>query len=139
MKKYQDIAALILRLALSATFLSAVASRAGLWGTQSSGWKAFMEYATQVNAFAPVALIPVLAITATILEVLLSLALIIGYQTRLAAIGAAILTLLFAIAMSISFSVKDPLDYSVFVDAAAALLLATMPQYRWSLDELKSL
>ena len=38
--------------------------------------------------------------------------------------------------MSYSFGVKAALDYSVFVDSASALLLATLPEDRWSLDQL---
>ena len=36
--------------------------------------------------------------------------------------------------MSHSFGVKEAMDYSVFVDSASALLLATLPRYRWSVD-----
>jgi len=39
MKKSQDVAILLLRIALAAGFLSAVASRLSLWGEKSSGWK----------------------------------------------------------------------------------------------------
>jgi putative oxidoreductase len=40
------------------------------------------------------------------------------------------------LAMTYSFGIKQPLDYAVFVDCTSALLLATMPRYRWSIDEL---
>ena len=128
-------ATVLLRLALAATFLSAVLSRLGLWGDASSGWEKFVAYTAAVNSFAPVSIIPFLAVVATVLEVLLSLLLIIGYKTRLAAWGACILTLMFALAMAYSFGIKDPLDYSVFVDCAAAFLLANIAPYKWSVDE----
>ncbi|MBC9797930.1 DoxX family protein [Sinomicrobium weinanense] len=125
----------LLRLALAATFLSAVFSRLGLWGSQSSGWDGFLEYTAQVNSFAPAGMIPFLAISATVLETALGMLLLIGYKTRLAAYGAAILTLVFALTMAYSFGVKNPLDYSVFVDSAAAFLLAGMASSgRWSVD-----
>jgi len=136
MKKYQDIAILLLRLALAATFLSAVASRLSLWSkaTGGSDWKDFLVYVGQLNSFAPASIVPLLAVAATILEVGFAILLIIGYKTRLAALGSAILTLIFALTMTYSFGVKSPLDYSVFVDSAGALLLTTMPVYRWSID-----
>jgi putative oxidoreductase len=136
MKRYQDYAAFLLRIALAAGFMSAVSSRLGFWGSYSSGWESFLIYAEKVNSFAPKNCITTIAITATIAESVLALLLLIGYQTRLASIGAVILTLLFALAMTYSFGVKDPLDYSVFVFAMGAFLLATMDNYKWSLDEI---
>jgi putative oxidoreductase len=136
MKKHQDTATFLLRIALAIGFLSAVFSRLGLWGEYSSGWQNFVAYAEKVNSFAPKNSIPVIAILSTILETVFALMLLPGYKTRLAATGAAILTVLFAIAMTYSFGIKDPLDYSVFVFSAAAFLLATMPQYRWSIDQI---
>ncbi|KIA94483.1 DoxX protein [Flavobacterium sp. KMS] len=136
MKKHQDTATLLLRIALAIGFLSAVSSRLGLWGEYSSGWQNFIAYTEKVNSFAPKNSIPLIATLSTILETLFALLLLTGYKTRLAATGAAILTLLFALAMAYSFGIKDPLDYSVLAFSAAAFLLATMPQYRWSIDEI---
>jgi putative oxidoreductase len=53
--------------------------------------------------------------------------LLIGFKTNYAAYGAAFHTLLFALAMTCSLGIKEPLDYSVFVFNAGAFLLATMP------------
>lgn len=136
MKAYQDIAALLLRLSLGAGFLSAVASRLGLWGSRSSGWQSFLQYTAQVNSFAPSRAIPAIAVTATILEASLGILLLAGYKTQPAACIAAALTLLFAAAMAYSSGLKEPLDYSVFAFSAGALLLATLPSYRWSIDQL---
>lgn len=138
MNKYfsQQSATLLLRLSLAAGFLSAVASRLGLWGSHSSGWNNFLSYAAEVNAFAPKNLIPVIAVASTILETLFGLQLLLGFKTRLAAYGAAALTFLFALAMAWSFGIKEPLDYSVFAFSAGALLLATIPSYKWSIDQL---
>jgi putative oxidoreductase len=134
MIKHQDVAVLALRLATAANFLSPVASRLGLWGAHSSGWKEFIEYAAQVNSFAPAGVVPFLATASTVLEITIAILLIIGYRTRAAALGAGILTFLFAAAMAYSFGLKEPLDYGVFVDCTSAFLLATIPTYRWSLD-----
>lgn len=128
------LSSLLLRLALAATFLSAVASRLSLWGTASSGWKNFLIYAAEVNSFAPIRLVPILAVVATLLEITFAVLLILGYKTKWAAIGTGILTLLFALAMTYSFGIKSPFDYSVFVDSAAGFSLAVLPQHPWSLD-----
>ena len=135
MRKYQDLAILLLRVATAANFLSPVASRLGLWGTQGSGWADFVVYTGEVNSFAPPHIIPFLAIVATVLETILALTLLVGWMTRWAALGAAALTFIFAMAMTYSFGVKSPLDYAVFVDCTSAFLLATMPAYRWSVDQ----
>jgi putative oxidoreductase len=138
MLKYRDIATLMLRLALAADFLSAVASRLGFWGKHSSGWTSFLSYTAEINPLLPKSCIPFVGVTATILEAGLGLLLFLGFKTRLAATGSAILLLMFALAMAFSLGIKEPLDYSVFADSFAALLLATMPDYRWSLDALQS-
>ena len=137
MKKYQDIAILLLRLATGANFLSAVASRLGFWSKAAGGgdWKSFLAYTAEVNSFAPAGMIPFLAVAATSLEIFFAILLIVGYKTRWAALGASLLTFVFALAMTYSFGIKSPFDYSVFVDCASAFLLFTMPSYRWSLDE----
>lgn len=135
MKKYQDIAALLVRVALAAGFLSAVASRLSLWGSHSSGWQGFLASTAEVNSFAPKSIIPFLATTSTLLETLLGIVLLAGYRTRQAALFAVMLTFLFAVAMSVSFGIKEPLDYSVFAVCTAAFLLSTVPNYKWSIDE----
>lgn len=126
---------LLLRIALSATFLSAVASRLGFWGKQSGGWKSFLEYTSEVCAWASNNIIPVLALCATILETAFALLLLIGYKTKWVAIGASALTMAFAISMTYSMGLKEPLDYSVFVFSTAAYLLSGIKEYKWSADE----
>ncbi|MBV7532095.1 DoxX protein [Chitinophaga sp. sic0106] len=132
----QNIATLLLRFALAAGFLSAVASRLDLWGQRSSGWTNFVAYTAQVNAFAPASFARTLAIIATLLESGLAILLLIGFKTSAAAYGSCLLTLLFALAMAISSGVKEPLDYSVFAVSAGALLLGTIGHYAWSVDQL---
>jgi uncharacterized membrane protein YphA (DoxX/SURF4 family) len=114
------------RIALGAAFLSAVADRFGLWG-KYGGWgnfATFTHYTAQVNSFMPAFLIPFLAWTATLAELLLGIALVLGIWTRWAALGSALLLVCFGMAMAISFGIKSPLDYSVFSASAGALLLA---------------
>lgn len=136
MENYRNLATLLLRLGLSVGFLSAVASRLSLLGAKSSGWNNFLDYTAQVNSFAPKNIIPSIAVASTMLETAIAIMLLVGFKTSSAAFGAAILTLLFAIAMSYSFGIKEPLDYSVFAFSAGAFLLATMPYYKWSIDQL---
>jgi putative oxidoreductase len=124
-----------LRFALAAGFLSAVASRLGLWGSHSSGWEKYLDYVRKVNSFAPASIIPLLAIASTILESAFAILLSIGYKTRWAALGTSMLTLLFASAMTYSFGIKEPLDYSVFAFSASAFLLTIIPDYPYSIDE----
>lgn len=134
--KITDIATLFLRFALASGFLSAVASRLSLLGKKSFGWSNFIDYTAQVNSFLPKSYIPTIGVLSTILETGFGILLVIGFKTNYAAFGAALLTLLFAFAMTYSFGIKEPLDYSVFAFSAGAFLLATMPYYKWSIDQL---
>ena len=134
--KITDISTLLLRLALASGFLSAVASRLSLWGKKSSGWSNFLDYTAQVNSFLPKSFIPIIAVASTLLETGLGILLLFGFITNYAAFAAALITLLFALAMTYSFGIKEPLNYSVFAFSAGAFLLATMPYYKWSIDQL---
>lgn len=132
--KQVRIAQLCLRWALGLTYLSAVADRFGLWGPNGSkyaswgDWRHFLLYAAALNWYLPAALQPSAAILATIAETLFGLALITGLYLRIAAYGSAVLLTIFALSMTFALGVKAPLNFSVFVDAAAALLLAvTVP------------
>jgi putative oxidoreductase len=122
------------RMALGAAFLSGIASRFGLWGkdTGYGNFAGFVRYTAEVNSFMPPATIPFLAWAATAAELFLGIALVIGFRLRWAALGSALLLLLFATAMAISFGIKSPLDYSVFSASAAALLLALRADGRGS-------
>jgi len=84
-----------------------------------------------VNWYLPVAMVPAVAILSTILETCFGLALLVGWQTRKAALGSSVLLTLFAVAM-FSGNPKSPFDYSVFTAAFGALALATRPRTRLS-------
>jgi putative oxidoreductase len=114
------------RVAIGAAFLSAVAGRFGLW-SGALQWERFGRFITRtgdLNAWAPAAIVPILAWSATILETTFGLALILGLATRWVALGSAGLLAWFAMAMVVYDGVKAPLDYSVFSASAGALLLA---------------
>jgi putative oxidoreductase len=131
-----NIAALFLRLALAATYISAYSSRINLFGNRPDGWESFLKYASEVNSWAPDSIKGFLAVTATVLEIGISVLLIAGLKTRTVAAASGTLTFLFAMAMTYSYGIKEPLDYGVFVNFTAAFLLATVPTYIWSLDQL---
>lgn len=139
------LASLYLRIALGATMLSAVADRLGFWGAPGEpgvgwgNWENFVANTADLNSFMPATMIPFLAVTATVLEVAFSILLITGFKTRVAAFGTGCLLSLFALAMTFSYGIKGAMDYSVFIGSAAGFILATIPVYKYSLDEsLKS-
>lgn len=129
---------LFLRLAISVTMLSAVADRFGFWGDNSAwgNWENFEKYTRQLTFFLPETLSTFSAYTATFLEILFPLMLILGFKTRIAAYGTGILLLVFALSMTIALGIKAPLDYSVWVGSAAAFLLATQKEFYFSIDTL---
>lgn len=132
-KKYMNrtttLAAWAVRLALAASFLSAVADRLGLWGPPGAAgvaWGNVAQYKAYVGTllwFLPAALVPAFGWAATVAEILIALGLLLGWQLRWFALAAAMLLALFAIAMTSALGVKPPLDYSVFTAAGTAFLL----------------
>jgi putative oxidoreductase len=127
------IAPLLLRLALGVTLLSAVADRFGIWGPPGAAtvawgdWTHFVAYTAKVNSFFPSSLAPAIAVIATAAEGLLGIAFTLGIFRRSVAFAGVALFALFAGAMTLSFGVKAPLNFSVFVDFAAAFVLGVWP------------
>ena len=124
---WQRVGILYARLALGASFLSGIADRFGLYSGRNVGYgnfDGFMQYTAKVNSFMPTSTIPFLAWAATVAELSLGLALVLGVWLRWVALGSSVLLVLFGTAMAISFGIKSPLDYSVFSASAAALLVA---------------
>ena len=138
----EDLMQAFARLAVGLGFLSAVGDRLGVWGPRGAAhvsWGDFAHftiYTAQVNSFLPSGFALTLAVLGTILESLFGVELVLGLLTRAAAIGSACLLAIFAFAMTFSFGIKVPLDYSVFGDCAAALLLTRWHRFRWSIDDL---
>lgn len=129
---------LFLRLALGITMLSAVADRFGFCDKNSAwgNWENFEKYTRQLTFFLPEFISRISAYTATFLEILFSLMLIVGFKTRIAAYGAGFLLLIFALSMTAALGIKAPLDYSVWVGSAGAFLLASQQPYSFSIDQL---
>jgi len=130
---WDRLGVLYARIALSAAFLSGIASRFGLYpkGVGYGNFANFMKYTAEVNSFMPASTIPFLAWAATAAELFFGVALLLGIWPRWIALGSAILLAMLGIAMAISFGIKEPLDYSVFSASAAAVLLVldTQPQH----------
>ena len=129
---------LFLRIAIASTMLSAVADRFGVWEENSvwGNWENFEKYTRQLTLFLPESLSKFSAYTATFLEILLPILLILGFKTKIAASATGILLLIFALSMCISLGIKAPLDYSVWVGSAAAFLLANQKNYEFSIDQI---
>lgn len=138
MKNKYDIPQLFLRLALGLGFLLPVMDRmgylgaAGVRGNAWGNWASFVAYTHTLLPFLKLSMVNIMAIIATVAEVLFGICLIIGYKTRLAAIGSFLLTFVFGICMFQFLTPRAPFNYSVFVVSASALLLASIPTYRWS-------
>jgi len=121
------------RIALGAAFLSGIADRFGLYTGRNVGYgdfDGFLRYTAKVNSFMPASTIPFLAWAATVAELSLGIALILGLWPRWVALSSALLLVLFGTAMAISFGIKSPLDYSVFSASAGAVLLALYEKWR---------
>ena len=132
---------LIARIALGVGFLIPVSDRLGFLGPPGSGpvwgdWNHFASYSHELMYFVPKGLSDLIAVFATISEGLFGICLLLGYRTRLAAFGSAILTLLFASFMIISKGIMAPVNYPVFVFVGAGLLLACVEDPKWSIDSL---
>ncbi len=130
--RIMGLALWILRLALAAGFLSAVADRFGLWGPPGApnvawgDWQSFVEYVAVLNWFVPEPIIPALAWAATLGELLVAMGLLIGWQLRWVALAGGLLLLSFALTMAMALGIKAALDFSVFGVAAGAFLLAAI-------------
>jgi uncharacterized membrane protein YphA (DoxX/SURF4 family) len=139
---WTEIVRLFARLALGASFLSAVADRFGLcgpYGAKNVSWgdfAHFVEYTGEVTSLFPSSLTVSFAWAATVAETLFGILLIVGFKIRVTSVLSGFLLLLFAIGMVTGLGVKKPFDYSVFSAAAAAFLLAFWEPDRFTLDKL---
>jgi len=140
--KNYALPSIALRASLAVSYLWEVAARLGILGAHGrphvgwGDWSHFVDYARQTMAFLPPSWVPFLATVATIGEGMFGLMLLTGFFTRVAAVGSFLLAFAFAISMAISFGIESPLGYSVFTVGSASLLLATLPEYKWSIDSI---
>jgi len=144
MKNSSRIPQLLLRIALGTGFLVAVSDRLGLLGQMGpenknvewGNWQNFINYTETLMPFLDRQAVSIMGGIATTAEAILGILLIVGYKTRLAAIGSCVLTLVFALFMTVFLGIQRPISFSVFTFCTASLLLATLPAYKWSIDDL---
>lgn len=130
---------LFLRLAISLSFLSAVADRFGMWPAGISiwgNWQSFVDYTAVINPWMPASVIPTLAGIATVAEIVFGIFLLIGYKTELFAKLSGILLLIFALSMTLSIGIKSGFDYSVFTASASAFGLGLIKEKYLEVDSL---
>ena len=140
MKNSSKIPQLLLRIALGIGFLTTVSDRLGFlgpFGTRNiewGNWDSFITYTGTLMPFLDRPAVNIMGGIATVAEAIIGIMLIIGFKTKLAAIGSCALTLIFAIAMTLFLGIKAPVNFAVFPVCTASLLLATIPVYDWSID-----
>ena len=112
LNRAMDYSTVFLRIALGVSFLSAVADRFGLWGAYGQpnvAWgdfSRFVAYTGKLNWFAPTAVIPALSWASTFMEILLGLALVLGFFTRVAALLSGLTLLVFALTMTFALGMR---------------------------------
>jgi uncharacterized membrane protein YphA (DoxX/SURF4 family) len=117
------------RIALAVAFASAVAVRFGLWGASGRPgvtWgsiERYNAYVATLNWFLPRSVIGFVGWTATVAEIGLAVALLVGWKLRWTALLSAGLLGVFGFTILMALGVKAPLSYSVFSAASAAFLL----------------
>lgn len=109
------LAAWVARIALALVFLSLVTERLGPSGTTGTE--------TTLHRLLPRAVLGVGTWIATVVEILLVLALLSGWQLRWSALLGAIVLFLHALVLCVSLGLIAPPSYFAFAAASAAFLL----------------
>jgi putative oxidoreductase len=142
MKNSTAITQLFLRIALGVGFIVACFDRFGWIAPNGSpnvswgDWQHFLIYSHSIMPFVSEGLVEFLAIVASVLELIFGLLLIIGLFTKWTCISSGVLLLSFGLCMTISLGIHAPLSYSVFTASAGSFLLATIQNYKWSVDQI---
>ena len=139
MIELRQIAKLFLRLTVAVSMLSAVADRFGLWAKELCMWgnmDKFIAYTQTLIHYIPANYVVYLAWTATVLEVLLPICLLLGLKLRWTASLSGLMILTFALAMATSLGIKAPIDYSAFTASAAAFGILACGNGFWEMDNL---
>ncbi|OUR93267.1 DoxX family protein [Flavobacteriales bacterium 34_180_T64] len=134
---YNNLIKIFLRVGLALGFLSATADRFGFWNTENSAWgnwDIFLEYTQFLNPLLPESMIPVVAIIATVAEIVFGIGLLIGFKTAFFAKLSGFLLLFFALAMAFTSGIKGVFDYSVLTASAAAFSLSLIKEKYMELD-----
>jgi putative oxidoreductase len=142
MKNSFKIPQLFLRIALGMGFLVPVSDRLGFLGPigtkniEWGNWDNFINYTATLMPFLDKPGVNVMGGIATLAETVIGVLLIIGLKTKLAAISSCLLTLTFALTMTVFLGLKAPINFAVFTTCTASLLLSTIQVYYWSIDNL---
>jgi thiosulfate dehydrogenase [quinone] large subunit len=121
---------------------TAVTDRLGLWGppgTKNVTWGDFghfLAYAQQLNPYLTASWTPAVGWIVTVAEILLGVALPLGFHTRTTSRLSGFLLLAFAIGMTMGTGVKSALNASVFSASGGAFILGEMGAYPRSLGRL---
>jgi len=140
MNVFAPLAQLFTRIALGLGFLLPVFDRLGFMGAPDSGqvawgdWSHFVDYTHSLMPFTNLYIANIAALGATIAECVLGVCLIVGYKVKWMGLGAAIITMTFAVFMMATSGIGAPFKYPVFVFTGAGLLLFTHPSFPWSID-----
>jgi len=142
MKNSFKIPQLFLRIALGMGFLVPVSDRLGFLGPigtkniEWGNWDNFIDYTATLMPFLDKPAVNAMGGIATLAETVIGVLLIIGLKTKLAAISSCLLTLTFALTMTVFLGIKAPINFAVFTTCTACLLLSTIQVYYWSIDNL---
>lgn len=104
-----------------------------LW-SRFENFQGFIRYAGRVLSFMPAGSVTALAVAATICEVTLCVAMLVGFKTRWASAASSVLLLMFATSMVMSG--LDQFEWAVYVLAAGAFVLATADATLFGVDSL---
>jgi len=116
--------------------------RIGILGAPNTGivvwgnWKNFQNYTNTLLPFLSKTFSDVFGLSASLLEALFGICLIIGFKIKWMSLGSALITFLFALFMIGSYGIGAPFKYPVFIFTALGLLLSCVKDYRWSIDAL---
>lgn len=136
MKNFQmKCAEWLLRIALSVGMLAAVAYRYGLlkkrdneWGN----WEGLLDYDKVLNPYFSQKMIHILEDATNYFQIGLAILLLVSFKTPFIARATGFLLLILAQTTMIHLDVKAPLDYSIFVAAAAAFALSIIVELQRS-------
>jgi uncharacterized membrane protein YphA (DoxX/SURF4 family) len=132
----------VVRVVMAAEFLLAVADRfgwlgpAGAPGVSWGDFGHFVAYTRSMSTFLPGGTASTLAVLATVAELALGLALLVGLRLRLAALASAALLTVYAVLMIVTLPAAEQFHYNVLVLAAAMLTLATADRLPLTVDGL---
>ncbi|MCS3794692.1 DoxX family protein [Niastella sp. OAS944] len=142
MNGFAPLAQLFTRIALGLGFLLPVFDRLGFMGAPGSAqaswgdWSHFLTYTHKLMPFTSLHIAHIAGLVATIAECIIGIGLIVGCKTKWMGLGAALITITFAVFMIASLGIGAPFKYPVFVFTGAGLLLFTQHSYAWSVDDL---